>query len=91
MLSNLSTLILTLEAASKDVNGLSEFGNIVSIATSGTTGIISGELRAAANRLAVQEHACGPCNIWVMHSLAELAPVQPHFFNLYQLFAHLLV
>jgi hypothetical protein len=31
MLSNLSTLILTLEAASKAVNSLSEFGNIVKV------------------------------------------------------------
>lgn len=92
MLSNLSTLILTLEAASKAVNSLSEPGKYCQgIATSGTAGITSGELRAAANRLAVQGHACGPCNIWVMHSLAELAPVQPHFLSLYQLFAHLLV
>jgi len=74
MLSNLSTLILTLEVASKAVNSLSEFGNIVKVSPYlAPLGLPQASLKAA-NRLAVQGHACGPCNIWVMHSLAELAP-----------------
>ena len=55
MSSNLSTLILTLEVASKAVNGLSDFGHCQGIAISGTAGLAylsPRAIRAAANRLA---------------------------------------
>ena len=54
MSSNLSTLILTLEVASKAVNGLSDFGKVSSyLAPLGLAYLSPQAIRPAANRLVV--------------------------------------